>query len=382
MVHTAFQPLNFRDLPDWAGDQHLVAFSCFLRSAALFTGDLGPKTRRLGVDGAALGTIFAAARAAADSIQDDLAARRFFESHFVPVEIADATAPAAQYPGLLTAYYEPVVEGSLTPSQTFPVPLLRRPPDLVEIKTMDAAAEGSSALPSDWPRDLRFGRNCAKGLVPYYDRSEIEGHEGADGALAGRGLELVWLADRVEAFFIHIQGSACIRLQQGGTMRVSYDGKSGHAYTAIGKVLKDLGLLPSGAITMQTIKAWLRAHPDRQSDILHSNRSFIFFQEEMDLSPELGPRAAAGVQLTQGRSLAVDRLLHTFHTPVFVRYRQDGRDQARLMIAQDTGSAIVGAHRGDFFSGSGDQAADQAGAFAAPCSFTLLLPRRQLGISS
>nr|WP_306264183.1 MltA domain-containing protein [Pararhizobium sp. IMCC3301] len=382
MVHAAFQPLNFSDLPEWAGEQHLAAFNCFLRSAAIFTGDLGPKTRRCGVDGAALGKIFATARASADSIQDDLAARRFFESHFVPVAVADGTTPAMQYPGLLTAYYEPEVEGSLTPSQAFPVPLLRRPPDLVEVKSMAAAADGPSTLPSDWPPDLRFGRIGTQGLVPYYDRGEIEGFEGADGALADRGLELVWLADRVEAFFIHIQGSASIRLQQGGTMRVSYDGKSGHAYTAIGKVLKDSGLLPSGGITMQTIKAWLRAHPDRQSDILHSNRSFIFFRKETDLLPELGPRAAAGVQLTQGRSLAVDRLLHTFHTPVFVHYRKDDRDHARLMIAQDTGSAIVGAHRGDFFCGSGDQAADHAGGFAAPCSFTVLLPRLQLGASA
>lgn len=382
MVHAAFHPLEFSDLPDWAGDRHLAAFRCFLRSAAHFAGDQGPKTRSCGVDGAALGKIFAIARAAADSIRDDTAARQFFEKQFIPAALADDTAPAVQYPGLLTAYYEPVVDGSLTRSDAFPVPLLRRPPDLVEIKTIDAVADGTSNLPPDWPEELRFGRIGKQGLVPFYDRSEIEGSEGTDGALAGRGLELVWLADRVEAFFIHIQGSASIRLQQGGTMRVSYDGKSGHAYTAIGKVLKEAGLLPSGGITMQTIKAWLRAHPGRQSDILQRNRSFIFFQEETGLSPELGPRAAAGVQLTPGRSLAVDRLRHTFHTPIFVRYRQDGRDHARLMIAQDTGSAIVGAHRGDFFTGSGAAAGDRAGGFAAPSGFTLLLPRLQLGVPS
>lgn len=362
----AIQALTYSDLPGWAEDDHLAAFQCFLNSARIFDEQDGPKTRELGVDGVALGRIFAKARQAEHKVKNRGAAKTFFETHFSP-SLVEHQNSDKEFPGLLTAYFEPVVDGSLTPSEAFPIPLLRRPPDLVETKSV-------KNLPADWPDGLRFARSTNQGLKPYYDRPQIEGIDFSDGALMGQGLELVWLADRVEAFFIHIQGSASIRLKQGGTLRVSYDGKSGHDYTAIGKVLKEKGLLQSGDITMQTIKAWLNENPERQLEILHQNRSFIFFQEENGLLPDLGPRAAAGVQLTDGRSLAVDRVRHTFHTPVFVSYHQKGETHNRLMIAQDTGSAIVGPERGDFFVGSGKQAGETAGGFAAPCRFVLLVP--------
>lgn len=371
-MQTAIQALSYSELPGWVDDDHLAAFQCFLKSADIFTGEAGPKTRSLGVDGPTLGRILAEARKQADQIQTSVAAMAFFETHFAPV-IFTTDKLKAEFPGLLTAYFEPVLEGSLTRSEAFPVPLLRRPADLIEAKVF---AE-SGKLPEDWPEDLRFGRKTSDGLEPYFDRGEIEGTDFSDGVLTGQGLELVWLADRVEAFFIHIQGSASIRLQQGGTMRVSYDGKSGHDYTAIGNVLKDMGLLASGSITMQTIKAWLSENRDRQLEILHQNRSFIFFQEEQSLQPGQGPRAAAGVQLTEGRSLAVDRVLQTFHTPIFVSFSKDAVTHNRLMIAQDTGSAIVGPHRGDFFAGSGNEAGEIAGGFAAPCRFIVLIPRAQ-----
>lgn len=370
-MQTPRQALSYVDLPGWADDDHLAAFHCFLKSADGFTGSEGPRTRALGIDGPALGRVLEKARRQASQIQDCAAAKAFFETHFVPTLFTPDT-PNAEYPGLLTAYFEPVVEGSLTRTEAFPIPLLRRPADLVETKSVTP-----DKLPEDWPEDLRFAKQTSQGLVPYFDRGEIEGSVFSDGALAGQGLELVWLANHVDAFFIHIQGSASIQLQQGGTMRVSYDGKSGHDYTAIGKVLKDMGVLASGSITMQTIKAWLFENPDRQLEILHQNRSFIFFQEEQGLQPESGPRAAAGVQLTEGRSLAVDRVLHTFHTPIFVSYSRDGAINNRLMIAQDTGSAIVGPHRGDFFAGSGSDAGETAGGFAASCRFVVLMPHEQ-----
>lgn len=370
-MQTALQALSYVDLPGWADDDHLAAFHCFLKSAYLFEGADGPKTRALGIDGLALGQIFAEARRQAAHMQSAATAKAFFETYFTPIIFADET-PFAEHPGLLTAYFEPVVDGSLTRSEAFPVPLLRRPDDLVETKSSTP-----DDIPDDWPEGLRFAKKTAQGLVPFFDRSEIEGRAFSDGALAGQGLELVWLANHVEAFFIHIQGSASIRLQQGGTLRVSYDGKSGHDYTAIGKVLKDMGALAPGNITMQTIKAWLLENPDRQLEVLHQNRSFIFFQEEKNLKPDSGPRAAAGAQLTKGRSLAVDRVLHTFHTPVFVSYCRDGAIHNRLMIAQDTGSAIVGPHRGDYFAGSGSDAGETAGGFAAPCRFVVLMPRAQ-----
>lgn len=373
-MQTALQALSYVDLPGWVDDDHLAAFHCFLKSADIFEGVDGPKTGALGIDGAALGRVFADARSHAAHIQNAAVAKAFFETHFTPIIFATDT-PNAEYPGLLTAYFEPVVDGSLTRTDAFPIPLLRRPADLVETKTFTP-----DEIPGDWPEGLRFAKQSRQGLVPYFDRGEIEGRTFSDGALAGQGLEMVWLANHVEAFFIHIQGSASIRLQQGGTLRVSYDGKSGHDYTAIGKVLKDMGALAPGNITMQTIKAWLLENPDRQLEVLHQNRSFIFFQEERNLQPGLGPRAAAGVQLTKGRSLAVDRVLHTFHTPVFVSYSRDGVIDNRLMIAQDTGSAIVGPHRGDYFAGSGQGAGETAGGFAASSRFVVLMPRAQQGL--
>ncbi len=371
-MHTATHALSFDELSGWASDDHLASFRCFLNSAELFSGDEGPKTRKLGIDGAALGRIMAAARHQSGNVQTATAAQAFFETHFVPA-VFSTKAEDSELPGLLTAYFEPVLDGSPTRSDAFPIPLLRRPADLIETKSLHP----SQKLPKDWPEGLRFGRLTPDGIKPFYDRGAIEGSSFSDGVLTDRQLELVWLADRVEAFFIHIQGSATIRMQNGEKMRVSYDGKSGHDYTAIGKVLKDNGLLDPGNISMQTIKAWLSANPDRQLEILHKNRSFIFFKEEKDLLPDLGPRAAAGVQLTAGRSLAVDRLLHTFHTPVFIEYRKDKSTDNRLMIAQDTGSAIVGPHRGDYFAGSGKNAGETAGDFAAPCRFVILVPREQ-----
>lgn len=379
MAHQTFQVLSYSDLPRWNDDDHVEAFKCFLLSAAEFHRDKKPpKTKKSGVDGQALSQVFLRALEHEDQVKSNMDAKRFFEAHFIPAELQGhselTTEPIDEWPGLLTAYYEPVLQGSRVYTPEFPVPLLRRPPDLVEIKP----ETDRSILPDDWPHDLRFGRSFEGKITAYFDRAAIEGHDFSDGALANKSLELVWLRDRVEAFFIHIQGSASIHLTDGTIMRVSYDGKSGHNYTPIGRVLKDRGALKSGSITMESIKEWLHTNPSEQLSVLHANRSFIFFQEELGLQSGLGPRAAAGVQLTKNRSLAVDRLMHTFHGPIYVSSKQGDRVDHRLMVAQDTGSAIVGAHRGDYFSGSGDDAGRHAGGFAASARFRLLVPRLQL----
>lgn len=375
MAHQELQMLSYSDLPEWNDDNHIEAFQCFLLSAEKFQhGNKPPKAKKTGIDGGALSQIFLQALEYADRITSNAHAREFFEAQFIPAEFHTPSQASEEWPGLLTAYYEPVLQGSRLKTAEFPVPLLRRPPDLFEIKP----ETDKSVLPDDWPHDLRFGRSFGDKIVPYFDRAEIEGQSYADGALANKGLELIWLKDRLEAFFIHIQGSACINLADETVMRVSYDGKSGHDYTPIGRVLKERGVLTSGSITMASIKEWLRANPSEQLGVLHANRSFIFFREEIGLQTGLGPRAAAGVQLSKGRSLAVDRLMHTFHAPIYVSSKQDDRVNHRLMIAQDTGSAIVGAHRGDYFSGSGNDAGVHAGGFAASARFRLLVPKLQL----
>jgi membrane-bound lytic murein transglycosylase A len=205
--------------------------------------------------------------------------------------------------------------------------------------------------------------------MPYHDRQAIE-----SGALAGRGLEIVWLESAIDAFFIHVQGSARVRLTDG-LLRLSYAGKSGHDYTPIGGVLRDRRVLQAGGVTMASIRAWLAAHPDQANEVMWANRSFIFFRETADAGPEDGPIAAAGVPLSTGRSLAVDRTLHTFHAPIFVETTlPDGAGFRRLMVAQDTGSAIAGPARGDIFFGSGDAAGAIAGAMQSGGRFYLLAP--------
>jgi membrane-bound lytic murein transglycosylase A len=351
----AIEPRDFAHLPGWDEDDHGEAFQALRRSAAV-AGGRPPKTR--GVEAEALVAILARARALPADLPGGQA-RTFFETEFQPFEILPIDGA-----GFFTGYYEPIVAGSRTRTARFNVPLYRAPDDLVEF---DPDRPPPGIDPS-----LRFARKTATGLVPYCDRAQIEA-----GALAGRGLELVYLADPVDAFFVHIQGAARIALADGGTLRLTYAAKSGHPYTAIGKVLIENGELEPGKATMAGIRAWLAENPERAAAVMARNRSFIFFREAPVDDAELGPVAAAKVPLTSGRSLAVDRLLHTFHTPVWVDTTLPGGSTFRhLTIAQDTGSAIIGPARGDIFFGAGEQAGQIAGDMASTGRFVLLVPRR------
>ncbi len=356
-VGPALLPLAFADLAGWPADDLAAAFAAFRRSA-LAMQDKGPTTRALGIDGDALARAGARALSLAEEPGSE-AVRVFFESAFQPVAVQPETGAA-----FFTGYYEPDVEASRQRDGGFTIPLYRRPADLVEVD------DGNR--PPGWPADLRFARRDDAGaLQPYPDRAAIEA-----GALAGRGLELAFLADAVEAFFIHVQGSARLRLPDGTAMRVTYDGKSGHPYTPIGRVIADRAGISRRAVTMPVIRDWLAAHPDEAAVVMQENRSFIFFREAPVADPALGPVAAAGVPLTAGRSLAVDRTLHTFHCPVWIdTLLPDGTLFSRLMITQDTGSAIVGPARGDIFFGSGEAAGGLAGAMQEGGRFVLLVPR-------
>ena len=201
------------------------------------------------------------------------------------------------------------------------------------------------------------------------------------GALDGLGLELVYLDNPIDAFFVHIQGSARLAMTDGSTQRVNFAGKSGHRYTPIGRTLVDQGELALEDVTMTSLRAWLEAAtPEARDLVLATNRSFIFFVLAEDTDPSAGPIAAASVPLTPGRSLAVDRHLHTFGTPIFITSPDplpgDRTALSRLMIAQDTGSAIVGPARGDIFIGSGETAGDLAGRVNQSVRYTVLMPRR------
>ena len=352
------QAEGFFTLPGWAHDDHAAAYTAFRRSA--FRALEKPyRTGSLGIEAAAFEPAFEAARTVSAPSRPE--ARAFFETHFRPVLVA----PYGGGAGFVTGFYEPAARASPVPTLEFGVPLYRRPDDLVDL--VDATR------PADMDPYFAFGRETDAGIVEYFDRGEIE-----RGALAGRALECAWLADKVDVFFIHVQGAARLVMPDGTERRVTYAAKSGHPFTGAGRVLVEKGELAQAAVTMQSIRAWFRDHPDRIDEILWRNRSFIFFREAPVDDPALGPVAAAKVPLTAGRSMAVDRLVHTFATPFFVdapTLTAFGGDRfSRLMIAQDTGSAIVGPARGDLFAGSGDAAGDIAGAIRHPASFHMLVP--------
>lgn len=350
----ADRPIPFADLPGWAVDDHAAAFAAFRRGCAAVRGR-GAKPVRGPADPKRLAAV--CAEALREGAASAATARRFFESRFVAVELSE--------PGFLTGYYEPELAGSLAPSPAFPAPLYRVPADLMPIPA-GARSDGVTA-----------GRRTGGGrLVPYDDRAAIDA-----GSLAGRGLELVYLADPVTAFFVHIQGSARIRLGDGRILRVGFAAKNGWPYTPIGRILIERGEIARADMTAARLEAWLRAHPAEAPALMRANRSYIFFRPVEGLDPALGPVGALGVQLTPGRSLAVDPAELPLGLPVFL-------DAAlplgpgggtvpvrRLTVAADTGSAIRGAARGDLFLGSGEAAGRAAGLLRHPARFVVLVPR-------
>lgn len=353
-------PVPFGALEGWHDDDHAEAWRAYHLSA-VYAARSEPKTRALGIDGAALARIARIAAAMPAEIgRDD--AKLFFETHFQPMRVV--TEPQR---GFFTGFYEPEVAASRVPGDGFDVPIYAPPGELVEVDELNP--------PPGLEPGMRFARKTADGYEPFFDRGEIE-----RGALGGRGLELAYLADRVDALFVHIQGAARLRLPDGEWLRVTYAAKSGHAYTSVGKVLLDRQALPRGGVSMQSIRAWLADNRDQASEVIWQNRSYIFFREAAVQDPALGPIAAAKVPLSAGRSLAVDRTLHTFHAPIWIDTvlpaAEGGGAFRRLMMAQDTGSAILGPARGDIFFGSGDEAGRIAGRMQAAGDFVVLAPRR------
>jgi membrane-bound lytic murein transglycosylase A len=361
-LSSTFSERSFDDLPGWSGDDHAAAFAAFRRSA--FHAPVKPyRSGSLGVDFTAFSDAYAEARAV--SAPGGPQARSFFERHFVPALVMPGNGGA----GLVTGFYEPEVEASPVRTERFTVPLLSRPADLIDID--------DDNRPAGMDPYLAFARRTDDAPVEYFDRGEIE-----RGALAGKNLEIAWLAEKVDAFFIHVQGAARLKMTDGRLARVTYAAKSGQRFTGPGKILSELGEIPLERVTMQSIRAWFKAHPDRVDEILWQNRSYIFFREAAVDDAALGPIAAAKVPLTAGRSVAVDRLLHTFGTPFYIDAPRltafDGKPFRRLMIAQDTGSAITGPARGDLFAGSGDAAGEIAGVIRNAADFYALVPRALL----
>ena len=353
----------FDDLPGWREDDHLAAFQAFQRSAV-------QALRKPYRDGSAA-RIFERFRAVfqeavSAEIRHTSHAREFFQARFEPVLLANSNGAT----GLVTGFYEPIVNGSRIRTDEFPVPIYAVPDDLVEIN--------DASRPACLDPDFRFAQKTVQGLGEYPDRGEIE-----RGYLNGRGLELVYVADKIEAFFIHVQGAARIRLPDGTLTGITYAAKTGHPFTGPGRILVERGDVSQSEISMQAIRKWLHDNPDKADALLWQNRSFIFFRESPVENPALGPVAAAKIQLTPGRSMAVDRMHHVFGSAIYVAAPRvnfgDGKPFQRLMIAQDTGSAILGEARGDLFTGSGFEAGEIAGRINTEADFWLLMPRQDLG---
>jgi membrane-bound lytic murein transglycosylase A len=345
---------DFDSLAGWIDDDHPAAFRAFERSARAIAADqASPRPARfagpelIANAHAALGEV-----AAAD-------VRRFFETRFRPFRIVPENGL-----GFLTGYYEPCVPASKVETEEFAWPLLARPTDLVTF--------GLDAPPADFPKDVSGARRLSDGsLIPYPDRAAIE---------AERRDPIVWVRDAVEAFLIQVQGSAQVEFPDRSRARLAYDGRNGLPYTSIGKILIEAGEIAEGAMSLASLKAWLRRDSARGLDVMQRNRSFVFFKLIDDFDPDLGPVAGAGVPLTPLRSIAVDRTMWAYGLPFWIDAELPWTDATprpfrRLMIAQDTGSAIVGAARADLFFGSGDKAGARAGAIRHPAAFTVLLPR-------
>ncbi len=354
-------PLTWADVPGWNDDDQLAAYRTFRTSCRSIAAQHDPT-----LDSRALGTsLREPCRAArATEIDDGAKARAFFEANFTPVKISRL----GEDDGFVTGYYEPVVQGSRTQTDVYNVPVYRRPSNLF----VKGFSQASPDLPNKGPVYRKIGR---RKLVPYYDRGEIE-----DGAIAGRGLEICWLKDQTDLLFAQIQGSARVRLEDGSTIRINYDSYNGYPYTAVGRVLIDRGIIPREEMSMQRIREWMEANPDGAKDVRRQNRSYIFFRE-VQLSEKDEAIGAQGVQLTPGRSIAVDKSLHVYGTPFFIAGELPiESDKAktpfrRLMIAQDTGSAITGPARADLYFGAGADAGRISGRLKNNMRFVMLVPK-------
>ena len=355
-----YAPVAWADIAGWNEDDHLLAYKAFRTScrpiAAQQTPPAEPK---------ALGTSLRDPCRVARNLDLDNGARAkaFFEAHFLPLRISRL----GEGEGFVTGYYEPIIDGSRTQTDVYNVPVYRRPSNLF----VRGARQSSAGLPNKGQVFRKIGR---RKLVPYYDRAEIE-----DGAIAGRGLEIVWLKNQTDLLFTQIQGSARVRLEDGSTVRINYDAHNGFAYTPVGRILIERNIIPKDQMSMQKIREWMEQNPDGANELRRQNRSYVFFRE-VNLSDKDEPAGAQGVPLTPGRSIAVDKALHVYGTPFFIEgelpieSEQSKTPFRRLMIAQDTGSAIVGPARADLYFGAGAEAGKVSGRFRHNARFVILIP--------
>lgn len=357
----SLSPASFSQMPGWQVDDHRAALITFITTCRRFDRLKAVQPLPPAIYAGLASDWQSVCAVARGTQQSGTSAKQFFEDWFQPFAATDKNQAPGPASGLFTGYFEPQLNGSKKRSRRFNVPLYRRPNDLINIDLgkFDKALAGRRI--SGHVRGNRF--------LPYAERSEIE-----SGILAGRGLEVVWVDSAIDAFFLHIQGSGRILLDNGETMRVGFDGKNGHPYRAIGRDLVAMGAIPRKDISLQTIRKWLADNPGQARALMQRNRSYVFFKPIV--GP--GPIGAAGMPLTPGRSLAVDLKYVPMGAPVWLQTTNPLNPLlplARLVIAQDTGSAITGPVRGDLFWGYGRYAREAAGRMKSPGRMLLLLPK-------
>ncbi|WP_186294006.1 murein transglycosylase A [Bradyrhizobium guangdongense] len=358
---TQYLPLAWTEIAGWSDDDHLAAYKAFRVSCKSITpqNQPSPEAKAIG------GSLNEPCRVAKTlELNDGAKAKAFFEEQFSPLRISRLGEPD----GFVTGYYEPILDGSRTPTDVYTVPIYRRPSNLF----VRGFRQDSVSLPNKGQVFRKIGR---RKLVPYYDRGEIE-----DGIIAGRGLEIAYLKDSTDLLFAQIQGSARIKLEDGSTIRINYDAHNGYPYTAVGRILIERGIVAKDEMSMQKIREWMAQNPDGAKELRRQNRSYIFFRE-VNLSDKDEAVGAQGVPLTAGRSIAVDKALHVYGTPFFIEGQlpiESDRSKTpfhRLMIAQDTGSAIVGPARADLYFGAGQEAGRVSGRLRHPMHFVMLVPK-------
>jgi peptidoglycan lytic transglycosylase A len=334
-------------LPDWQYDNLSEAWPVFLKSCS----ELAKK--------AVWQAICAQAQAIPPNAEGSVL-KNFFENNFTPYQALDAGGGSE---ALVTGYYEPLLQGSRSATKRYRYPLYTVPDDLIEVDLEEL-------FPELRHKRIR-GRLEGHRLVAYYTRAQIDAEQRSP--LHGR--ELVWVDDPIELFFLQIQGSGRIQLANGQFMRVGYADQNGHPFRSIGRLLVAAGELRRDELSLQGIKQWARNNPAKVGEFLNANPSYVFFRElPLDLN---GPLGTLGVPLTAGRSLAVDNVVVPLGAPVYLATTWPGSVTPlnRLMMAQDTGGAISGAARADFFWGFGDEAGRLAGAMRQGGRMWVLLPR-------
>lgn len=360
-----YMPVAYQDVPGWKGENFDEALGALRKSCAVLLKRPSSATVNPTAVAGTVGDWLFACNAL--NAKTPVAARSYFENYFTPYKINTPNGDQ----GLFTGYYEKIIRGSRTRTARYNVPIYKRPSDLVMVELGDFKPE--------W-KGQRIGGSVIDGkLKPYADRKTID-----NGALQNKHLELAWSDDADAVFFLHVQGSGRVIMEDGSVMRIGYDGQNGQPYKAIGRELIARGALTPETTSLETIRQWLIAHPSEAAQLRWTNPSYVFFKE-LPADDASGPLGAQGVALTPQRSLAIDPRFVPYGAPVFLDIAQPIQKDARLqrlMIAQDTGGAIRGPVRGDVFWGAGDwdsAAAKIAGVMKSRGSAYVLLPKTLQG---